>query len=368
MRALREPGSRLVVFGDRRLGKSSALDRAAALARKAGYRVAVASFATATGPADAAQQLLNAVRQEIGKQWRETVERIAERLQATMELRPGSAPGSPPTVRFGFGMREGGDERPRLLWEVLDAVNAQLEGQNITLGIAIDEFQRIHEWGGEDAEWALKAAMETHRSLTYVLAGSKRHLIEAMLTSKGRALWKQVDHLHFGPISGDVLAEWITSRAARTGLKIPLTVADRVVSLAYPRTRDVVQLARVVWDASVQTGTAEEGAAEAALDRLVREQGALYDSLWRTLQTVDQRILRALAAEPGLPITRAETMSRFRLGAKSTVSSALSRLVEREVIARSEAGSYTFDDPFFRRWVELNALADLGLPPPRSPT
>ncbi|HEX6749361.1 MAG TPA: hypothetical protein VF092_18850 [Longimicrobium sp.] len=363
VRAFREPGTRLVVFGDRRLGKSSALDRAAAAARKAGQKVAVASFATATDPADAAQQLLGAVRHEIGRNWRETMERIAERLQATMELRPGTAAGLPPSVRFAFGLREESDARPRLLWDVLGAIDAQMEAQRITLGIGIDEFQRIHEWGGEDAEWALKSAMETHRNLSYVLAGSKRHLIEAMLTNKGRALWKQVDRLDFGSIAPDVLAEWITRRAARTGVTVPLALADRIVALAQPRTRDVVQLARVVWDSAIRAGRADDGAAEAALDQLVREEGALYDALWRTLQKIEQRILRAIAAEPGIAILAADVLARYRLGAKSTVSSALSRLLEREVLARDATGAYTFDDPFFRRWVQVNALPDLGLPP-----
>jgi hypothetical protein len=363
VRAMREPGSRLVVYGDRRLGKTSALHRAAAVARKAGQKVAVATFATATDPSDAAHQLLNSVRAEVGKRWRETLEGVAGRLQATMEIRPSTVLGGPPVVRFSFGLRDEGDRKAGLLWNVLGAIDEEMQAQKMTLSIVIDEFQLIHEWGGEDAEWALKAAMEVHTNLSYVLAGSKKHLIQAMLTSKGRALWKQVDHLEFGPIPAEILAEWITSRAARTGVKIPLAVADRIVALASRRTRDVVQLARVVWDASAAAGAAEEGAAEAALDRLVREEGALFDALWRTLANQDQRILRALAAEPSLSITSAAALDAYRLGPKSTAASGLARLVDREVLARDGAGAYTFDDPFFRRWVEVTAVPDLGLPP-----
>ncbi len=50
------PGGKLIVYGDRRLGKSSALERAAELARRDGCRVAIASFATASDSSEAAQR------------------------------------------------------------------------------------------------------------------------------------------------------------------------------------------------------------------------------------------------------------------------------------------------------------------------
>lgn len=360
----RSPGTRLVVYGDRRMGKSSAVDRAAQVARKAKQKVVVATLATATDPADAAQQIVRGVREQIGRKWRATLEGVASRLQATMEVTPPEAAGAPPGVRLVFGIREQGSERRNLLWEALGAVNAQMEAEGGTLGIAIDEFQRIHEWGGEDAEWALKAALETHRNLSYVLAGSKRHLIEAMITSKGRALWKQVDALFFQSIDPQILAEWIQGHAARTGVSFSLAACDRVVELAGPRTRDIVQLARAGWDAASRTGQADEMLVMAAMESLVMEQGALFAALWRGLQATDQRVLRAMAAEPGVALQSADTLQRYRLGPKSSVSTALARMVENEVLARDDGGRYAFDDPFFRRWVQRVALADLGLPTP----
>jgi hypothetical protein len=358
------PGSRLLVYGDRRLGKSSAVDRAAQVARKGKQKVVVATLATATDPADAAQQIVRGVREQIGRNWRATLEGVAGRLQATMEVSPPDAAGAAPGVRLVFGLREQGSQRRNLLWEALGAVNAQMEAEGSTLGIAIDEFQRIHEWGGEDAEWALKAALETHRNLAYVLAGSKRHLIEGMITSKGRALWKQVDALPFQPIDPQVLAEWIHIHASRTGISFSLSACDLITELAGPRTRDIVQLARAAWDAASRAGQVDDMLVEAAMETLVQEQGALFSALWRGLQPTDQRVLRAIAAEPNLALQSADSLQRYRLGPKSSVSTALARMVDNEVLARDNDGRYAFDDPFFRRWVQVFALADLGLPTP----
>jgi hypothetical protein len=60
--AFRTPGSKLVVYGDRRLGKTSALERAAETARGVRAMVAVASFATASDASGTAQRILAAAQ------------------------------------------------------------------------------------------------------------------------------------------------------------------------------------------------------------------------------------------------------------------------------------------------------------------
>lgn len=363
-RTLRTAGERLILYGDRRLGKSSALDRAATRVRRAGGRVVIVSLATTIDPADAAQQVIRGVQEQIGRNWRRTLEGVAERLHATMELRPSPVLGAPPSVRFGFGMREREASESTLLWDALGAIDAQMRSEGRQLGLAIDEFQRIHDWAGEDAEWALKAAMETHRNLAYVLAGSQRHLIEAMISRKGRALWKQADVLPFLPIEPQLMAEWIQQHASRSGVVFSLEACDAIVALAGPRTRDIVQLARAVWDSAVRQGEADVEALAPAMEGIVRDAGALFAALWRDRPPVEQRLLRALAANAALEPTSAEALRAYRLGPKSTVASALPRLLQQEVLARTDAGRYHFDDPFFRRWVQLHALGDLGSPAP----
>jgi hypothetical protein len=363
--ALREPGAKLVVFGDRRLGKSSALEEAAARVRRRRQPVAVASFATASDPADAAHRLLRAVQGELGRSWKRSLLGIVERLRLTFELGPTPASGGLPTFRVSFGLGPG-SAPARLLPDVLDALNGQMAEEDRHLGVALDEFQRLHEWGGEDAEWALREAFQRHGSLSYVLAGSSRHLIEAMVTGRGRALWKQVDVLPFGPIDPELFARWIYTRAAAAGAPFTRPAAEAVVSLAHPRTRDVVQLARAAWD-DLRNGGAEgaPGIVE-AMERLVREQGALHERVWSGLQARQQTILRLFAMEDAdrLQITSEETLRTWHLGAKSTVQSTVQGLVDLEHLVRLAPGRYMFDDPFFRRWVQRFGLPDLGLPVP----
>lgn len=359
-RAYSTPGSRLVVYGDRRMGKSSALDRAGELARRGGVRVAIASFATASDASDAAKSLVLAVREQLGRSWREALESILGRLHGSVVVKPSPLPGIPPSVHLTLGLD---DEVPhaQVVPAALESIHQELEARNRTLAIAIDEFQRLHEWGGEDAEWALKASIERHTRIAYVLAGSQRSLIEAMISRKGRALWKQADALPFGAIPADEMAAWIHSMAARTGADFSLDACDRIAAVGGPRTRDIVQLAREVWFESRRLPRVLPEHVDAARDQMIRVQDALYAAQWRSLNPVSQRILRALAQDPELLPTSSEALSRHRLGPKSTVGQTLQRLVGDEFLVVKQDVGYAFDDPFFRRWIELRVLPPLGV-------
>ncbi|HET7273880.1 MAG TPA: ATP-binding protein [Longimicrobiaceae bacterium] len=360
LRVYSSPGSRLVVYGERRMGKSSALDRAAEIYRSEDGRVAIASLATSTDAADAAKSLLLAVREALGRDWREAFESIIGRLKGSVVITPGVLVGQPPSVRLTLDLSE---EQPEtsLVPEALSSIHQELEDRDLTLALVIDEFQRLHAWGGEDAEWALKAAIEQHPRIAYVLAGSQKSLIEAMISRKGRALWKQTEVLPFGPIPADEMSTWIHQQASRTGANFSLEACDRIVELAGPRTRDIVQLAREAWFESQQLERVLTEHIDAARDQAIRVQDALYAAQWRSLSPASQRILRALTQENDLMLTSTAALARFSLGPKSTVSHTAGRLVDDEVLVPRDAGGYEFDDPFFQRWIELRVLPTLGL-------
>ena len=55
-----------------------------------------------------------------------------------------------------------------------------------------------------------------------------------------------------------------------------------------------------------------------------------------------------------------KALERFRLGPKSTVHGTLNELVTGEVLVDQGPKGLAYDDPFFRRWVQLNVLEDIG--------
>jgi hypothetical protein len=122
-----------------------------------------------------------------------------------------------------------------------------------------------------------------------------------------------------------------------------------------------VLLARTLW-AQAQAGGTPDPAA--AFESAVQEQGELYRAIFVKLNARQQAVLRAFAADPAVQITSAAANRQFRLGPKSSVQSTADALVEDEHLTRREPGGYSFDDPFFRRWIQVHALADIGVQAP----
>jgi hypothetical protein len=368
--AFRDPSARLLLYGERRLGKSSAIHTAARQARAAGAAAVIVDLASASTAPAAAQRILAAVHREVGARWPDGVTRLLGRLRpGTFTLTGAADVAGQPSVSFQVSPAL--DPRdPLVVTDVLDAVEAELDARDLTIGLALDEFQRLGHWYGDGVAWQMKELLERHRRIGYVLAGSERTLIEQMLENRKAGLWKVVDVLDMGPIESGELARWITDRARATNVSLDLIVAASIVRLAGPRTRDIVQLARAVWDLAQPAGEVARDSATAAMEVLVREQGALHQRQWDGLTETGRRVLLALAADPDARLLATDTLRTNNLGSKSTVADTVEALVEREVLVREARGaavSYRFDDPFFRRWVEVDALPDLGRAAPPLP-
>jgi len=357
--ALGSPGGRLVVFGERRLGKSSTLGMAAARLRKQGRAVAIIDLATATTAEDAVRRVLEAVRRAIGQDWQQWLPSLLRRLRATVTLAPQADPSGLSPIAVTLEPRLAGERATQVLGDALLAVQAEVSRRRKRLGIVLDEFQRLRELDakGEGSWWPLKAALEGSPDVSYVLAGSERSLIEQLVADKKQALWKLADVLPMGPIPQREMAAWLHARAAATGQDWSPAVVEAVVRLAGDRTRDIVQLARAVWDASHGQKAPADASVSAALDTLVGEQAALHRRVWADCSRTAQLLLSVLTIEPDVRFLAEETLRRHRLGAKTTVQRTLRGLVERELlVVRPQRGGYAFDDPFFRRWIELEVV------------
>jgi len=352
--ALSSPGAALALYGPRRMGKSTLLHEAARRAAAHRHRVAIVDLATAVDAPDAVRRMLVAVRQAVGQTWQSLLHAVANKLQLSLTFTPNADPSGLPGISLGVDART--SARPGLFTDALASIDAELERRKMNLALGIDEFQRLLDWGGDDVEWALKAALERSSRIAWVMSGSATTLIEDMVTNRKRALWKLVDHLRLGPIPADEFATWIAARAARGTGRISSAVAQEIVRLAGPRTRDVIQLAHATWRLASLSRRAAD--ATAALDEVVRETAAPYEQSWMQLTQREQRILRLLAIHENAPLTADSTRRLHALGAPSSVSIAIAGLRKKGVLV-DERGQPRFDDPFFRRWVELGTSGDV---------
>jgi len=356
--ALSEPQAKLLVYGPRRMGKSSALESAVLRLRRKKRPAVLADLSATTALADVANRILQAATRQLRSSWANVVGDLVNHLQVgvSVVVDPGSGHS---TLSLDVSRRSAPlAEQRATLGEALDAIDRLAKAKRETIGIVLDEFQELHRYGGADAEWHLRGVIQRHKRVGYVLAGSKESLILAM-TEKSRAFYKLFERLPFGPIDDEHLARWIDSRLESHGVR-PSGAGRRIVELARPRTRDVVQLARAAFQVGGRRGQLVEGDVERALDQVVDEEEELLRAEWGRRTALQQNVLRAIAAGEEKVFSEA-ARRRYGLRGTSYVASALDALIDVDLVVKQGEGAYVFDSPFMRRWVVRQALADVGI-------
>jgi hypothetical protein len=360
--ALRSPPAKLLIYGPRRMGKTSTILVASQAAERDGVHVIRADLSTASSTADVTNRLLTAAVRSVGRSWKDLASLFVERLQISVGLRPDPATGlAIPTLDASLRGRDPSVQR-ETLGSALDLLDSLASERNVRLGIILDEFQEIHRLDGETAEWHLRGVMERHAHVSYLLAGSRAALIQRMVSDPGRAFYKLMDVLHLGPMEDDHFARWIDERMADSGRPAP-GLGARCLEVAGPRTRDVVQLARSSWRVW-PAGHDLDGLVDAAFRDIVAEEDVIAHTLWEGLTPHQKDVLRAVAgAQAGL--TSRETLELFALPASGTVSNTAKALVAEDLLVREDtAPGYDFESPFFRGWVVTRALPDMGMERP----
>lgn len=369
VRALSEPSAKLLVFGERRMGKTSALLAAIARVKARGGRAFVVDLSTASNLSDVATRLLEAASRALGRGWKDFAEVLARHVKATLTVRPDPGTGLLiPSLHVETRRAELGEQQ-RTLGQVLDALEDIAARRKATIGIVLDEVQELHALGGEQAEWHLRGVIQHHQHLAYVLAGSRPTVLREM-TGEGRAFYGMLDTLAFGPIDADHLATWIESRFSAA--KLPARrIGAECIGLAGPRTRDVVQLARKLYDVA-STGKkrkVDTGLVALAFSELIDDMDDGLRAQWEDASNIQRDVLRAVAAAKA-GLTTEETRAAFTLPASGSVAKAAATLVDERRLARSveSPSGYAFDNPYFRGWVIRNALGDIGLVLPETTT
>lgn len=364
LKTFREPAAKLLVYGPRRMGKTSALARAVQRHEEEGGVAFLADISTASTLVDVANRILEAAGRALGRRWKDSISDFVARIGVAITLTPDPATGLI-LPSLDVGLRSAPLEQQQdSLSRTLDSIDALAKMRQTSIGIVLDEFQEIQRFGGEAAEWHLRGVIQHHQNVSYILAGSQAHIIERML-DKGRAFYGLADQLRFGPIDEAHMSHWIDDRMSQAGVRAR-GMGMAIVGRAGPRTRDIVQVARRCFDNCKTTGEARESDVGQAFDDVVAEQEALFQSMWNGLTAQQQNVLRAIAANLDGLTTRA-SIRRFGLTSSGAATNTARALIDAGHLLKSPSKTgYSFENPFYRRWVEKETMGDLGAAVPIS--
>ena len=355
-------GGKLFMIGPRRYGKTSILK--AAEDRLRGGGAVVLRFDAESYPS--LDLLVNAIVAGAARHLKGSIERTGEQIRKFFaKLRPElnfSVTEREWTAKVGVTAVDSTEHHVTLLVETLDGMEelARAQPRNRSVGLIIDEFQKIIETGGPAAEASIRSAIQRHKRTGHVFAGSKTRLISAMTTDASRPFYRLGASRFIGPVPRIDFSHFLQEKfiASRFAISHP-GVLDLILDLAEDVPYNVQMLAHACWEdlraqAKSDQPILDDRVIQGALERLVRQYDPFYTQLWNGLTAIQQKTLILVTTEGG---TNLQSMKVVRLLGKgpSTVRRSLGLLMDRGILRVEETSGairMRFEDPFFARWIE----------------
>jgi AAA+ ATPase superfamily predicted ATPase len=217
--------------------------------------------------------------------------------------------------------------------------------------VVLDEFQEILRLDGETLERQLRAAIQHHKNVSYLFAGSKTRILTDMVSDETRPFYQMGTLMTLEKIPEEEFAQFIDSKFSKSGKSISPAALDFLMRRSENVPHYVQLLCFHLWDHFQGISQIEESHVQAALEITLRSQEPAYLTLWEGLTLHQRKTLIATATLKGLKLTAKETISRFRLEAATNVAKSLKSLCSKGILRKEKEG-YVFEDVMFGRWVE----------------
>ena len=253
-------------------------------------------------------------------------------------------------VEFEFDPRA--DKTPLFddLFEAVATMSLQMGKKAV---VVFDEFQEITGWDVKgQIERQLRTHFQMHESVSYIFMGSKRHLMQELFRNKNRPFYRFGKHFPLGKIPKDEFAEFIQRRFEETGYQTDRDAIREILHVADDHPYYTQLLCHILWDRKRQEKViAKEDIYLAVQEVFMREAHAFHD-IWDMLPLKSRQLLVALAKEdsPQVRPFSSGFLQKHNLGSASSVQRAITRLLEEEVLEKTNGG-YQFTDVFFKRWL-----------------
>ncbi len=340
---------RLALFGDRRLGKSTLINRTLALHKHSLIAIDLLGLKSIDG-------LCAAIAAAIE-------DYVRERSLLVRKV-------SPWLREIGVEIREmkltltGGPLRVELSrtrsTETLRSLLGHIEqlSRREPLAVFFDEFQEIpSRLTKEDARHVLgvlRSTTQRHSRVAYYFAGSAQASFTAMFTHEGAPFFEGAQLLEMKPIPNEVFGAFLKDQFKVSHRPATAQAIEAILTLAGQRTADVQQLAHESWYAATQTPIDSTSVARGLL-KIVSNLESTGLALLSRATELQQRALITAAFFEESQETQARIAEIGRFRSSSAYLKALAPFLEDETppLERTGEGRIRFRHRYLRLWYLL---------------
>jgi uncharacterized protein len=233
----------------------------------------------------------------------------------------------------------------------LSAIGKFLAERNTKVLVAIDEFQQVTHFEGENAEAVFRSWSQEFSSIRFIFSGSHRHMMLSMFSEKNRPFYRSAQLFGLEAIPEAEYIKFIQSHFSQNNKSIEAGQVNRILQWARFQTYYTQLACSKVFERSEKVADAD---IEKAFSEIIAQEAPLFSNYRLLLTSIQWVVLRAIAKEGEVENPLSQSfIKKYRLGAASTVKSALTALEKKELLIYWN-GKYCLHDTLLCRWLEEN--------------
>jgi len=230
-----------------------------------------------------------------------------------------------------------------------------LNGLNLKVVIAIDEFQQILDYPKQNMDAWLRSVIQTLPNIVFIFSGSQRHLITQLFADPGRPFFRSTQILHFSSIPREIYGPFIVKQFKNNKRNITLQLAGTIWDWASGHTYYVQLLSnRLFANCGKQISDQD---LNNEIEKILLEQEIIFYQYRELLTKPQWNLLKAIGLENLVTSpTSSEFINKHQLGSSATILRSLNSLETKEMIyinsGENGEKNYSVYDVLLKRWLQ----------------
>ena len=230
----------------------------------------------------------------------------------------------------------------------LETIFRYLAEQPHRIAIAIDEFQQITTYPEKHLEAILRTHLQSVNNVSIIFSGSRKHILNDIFSSPDRPFYNITEMMEISTIMPGTYKTFIKAKFKEGSVSISDSALDRIIEITGLHTFYVQYFCNRLYS---EYNIIESDQVDLMLLTIVKENEPVYANYLNLLTSTQFRVLKAIALNSGIDNpTSKEFLSKYDLGAASSVSQAVKSLSDKEFIFYS-GNRFRLNDVFFTQWI-----------------
>ena len=231
----------------------------------------------------------------------------------------------------------------------LSEIFAYMEKSDYRCFVAFDEFQTIASYADKNVEALLRSHIQRLTNVNFIFSGSQRHVLENMFASASRPFYQSTQMMPLGDIDKSAYYAFSSDKMRNNRQSIDEETFDYLYTKLSSHTWYVHTLLNRLYESGYKT--IDKTTVEDIMADILLENEGTFQTFLRLVTPIQAKVLYAIASEGTIKEIQGKTfLTKYRLGAASTVKTAVKSLVEKELLLDNN-GEYQIYDRFFGIWL-----------------